>query len=76
MAARRKRTPEPTVGKWEPDPAIEAPKPKAASAPPAAIILRCTQTHGLATDIETTMAVLKSEGVEVPNYTVRVTIVS
>lgn len=68
MAARRKRAPEPVV---------EAPAPRvAASAPPASIILRCAQTHGLTTDIETTMAVLKGEGVEVPNYTVRVTVVS
>lgn len=70
MAARRKRAPEPV----EDEP---APAPRAAKAsPPPSVILRCTQTHGLQTDIETTMVALTGEGVEVPNYTVRVTLVS
>jgi len=71
MAARRKRAPEPVVVEDAP-----APRAARAAAPPPTIILRWAQTHGQVTEVETTMAQLTGEGVEVPNYAARLVIVS
>lgn len=72
MAARRKRVPEPDVIKFAPAEAVVVDAAEVSNR----TILRCTPAQGVATDIETTMAALTSEGVEVPEYTRRVTLIA